>query len=66
MLALKAPRTSSIAARAAGFKRSRIFSFDSSEGAGKPVQELLRKGDLVLVKGSHAMELNKVVEEIKA
>ena len=54
------------AANEAGLARSKVFSFDVANEARKPVQDLMKKGDLVLVKGSHAMELNKVVEEIKA
>jgi UDP-N-acetylmuramoyl-tripeptide--D-alanyl-D-alanine ligase len=54
------------AARAAGMKRADIHSFDTADEAGEPLQTLMKKGDLVLVKGSHAMELNKVVEEVKA
>ncbi len=29
-----------------------------------PVQDFIKKGDLMLVKGSHSMELNKIVDEI--
>ncbi len=54
------------AAKNAGMKKSNIYSFDVADEAGKPLQELMRKGDLILLKGSHAMELNKVVEEVKA
>ena len=53
------------AARAARMKRDRIFSFDVAEEAQKPIQDFLRKGDIVLVKGSHAMKLNIVVDEIR-
>jgi UDP-N-acetylmuramoyl-tripeptide--D-alanyl-D-alanine ligase len=53
------------AAREAGMRKDRIFSFDLADDARKPVQDFLRKGDVVLVKGSHAMELSKIVEEIK-
>jgi UDP-N-acetylmuramoyl-tripeptide--D-alanyl-D-alanine ligase len=61
------PRTKFIAesARKAGLKRGKIFSFDTADDAARPVQELIKKGDLVLIKGSHAMELEKVVEEIR-
>lgn len=61
------PRAKFIAesARSARMKRERIFSFDTAAEARKPIQDFLRKGDVVLVKGSHAMELNKIVEEIK-
>ena len=45
--------------------KKNIISFDTADDARIPVQELLKKGDLVLVKASHAMELEKVVEEIR-
>jgi len=54
------------AAKEAGMRKRNIYSFETADNAAKPVQDLLKKGDLVLTKGSHAMELNKVVEEIKA
>ncbi len=54
------------AAREAGMRKNNIYSFDTADEATKPVQDFIRKGDLILVKGSHAMELEKVVEEIKA
>lgn len=54
------------AARVAGLQKNKILSFDAADEACKPVQDMIRKGDLILVKGSHAMELSKVVEEIKA
>jgi UDP-N-acetylmuramoyl-tripeptide--D-alanyl-D-alanine ligase len=53
------------AARTAGMKRAMIFSFDTADEARKPVQDFIKKGDLILVKGSHSMELDKVVREIK-
>ncbi len=61
------PRAKFIAetARATKMKRERVVSFDTADEARKPIQDFLRKGDVVLVKGSHAMELNKVVEEIR-
>ena len=52
------------AARAKGMEKRNIKSFDLAEEAAKPVENLIRKGDLVLVKGSRAMQLEKVVEEI--
>ena len=51
-------------AKAAGMKNTDILSFDTADNAKKFVRELIRKGDLVLIKGSHSMELNKVVEEV--
>ncbi|MEK7462976.1 MAG: cyanophycin synthetase, partial [Patescibacteria group bacterium] len=61
------PRSKFIAETASkkGMSIKNIFSFESADDAKLKVQELMKKGDLVLVKGSHAMELEKVVDEIK-
>ncbi len=61
------PRAKFIAesAREAGMKRAVIFSFDTASEAIKPVKDFIKKGDLILLKGSHSMELNKIVEEIR-
>jgi len=53
-------------ARKAGMNKRNIQSFDLAEEARVPVQELIRKGDLILIKGSRGMHLERVVEEIKA
>ena len=53
------------AANKAGMARKNIYSFDVVDDVKTTVQDLLKKGDLVLVKGSRAMELEKVVEEIR-
>lgn len=62
------PRAKFIAetARAAGMKKNAVVSFDTADEARKPIQDLMRQGDLILIKASHAMALDKVVEEIKA
>ncbi|MDD5547353.1 MAG: Mur ligase family protein [Candidatus Pacebacteria bacterium] len=49
-----------------GIAKKNIYSFDTADDAKLKVQELIKKGDLILIKASHAMELDKVVEEIKA
>jgi len=54
------------AAHAAGMNRSHIYSFDTSEEAVQPIIRLIKKGDLVLVKGSHAMALDLLVNAITA
>jgi len=54
------------AAHAAGMNKSHIYSFDTAEEAIQPLTHFMKRGDLVLVKGSHAMELNKVVDAVKA
>ncbi len=48
-----------------GFDRSRVLSFDTADQAKLEVQGLLEKGDLVLVKGSRAIALDKIVREIQ-
>ncbi|MBI2025053.1 MAG: hypothetical protein HYT03_03150 [Candidatus Harrisonbacteria bacterium] len=48
-----------------GMSRKNIFNFDTAEEARLEVQNLIKKGDLVLIKASRAMELDKVVDEIK-
>lgn len=62
------PRAKFIAesAKAAGMKKNAIYSFDTVEEARKPIQGFIKKDDLILIKGSHAIALDKVVEEIKA
>ncbi len=46
--------------------KNNIFTFDVSTGAIKKVRELVEKGDLILVKGSQGMRMEKIVEEIMA
>jgi len=48
----------------AGFERKRLRHYDSSEEAERGIEELVRKGDVVLVKGSRAMGLEVVVRRI--
>src|SRR3989344_5598012 len=49
-----------------GFNESNILSFDTAEEAGKELQQMLQDNDLVLVKGSQAMRMERVVEEVMA
>ena len=53
------------AAMAAGMAKKNIYSFDTAEEAAPKAQELIKKGDLILVKASRAIGLDKIVEEIK-
>jgi len=50
----------------AGMKRDDIFHFVDSETAGRFVQERMKEGDLVLVKGSQGVRMEKIVKEIMA
>ncbi len=53
-------------ARAAGMKKEDIHSFETADDAIQPLVDLMKRGDLVLVKGSHAMGLDAVVRAITA
>jgi len=61
------PRAKLIAGAAAkaGLDKENISSFLIAEEAKKEVELKIKKGDLILIKGSRAMGLDKVVEEIK-
>jgi UDP-N-acetylmuramoyl-tripeptide--D-alanyl-D-alanine ligase len=61
------PRAKFIAqsAESAGLAQSKILSFDTAAEAALAVQGLIKKGDLVLIKASRGIGLDKVVEEIK-
>ncbi len=61
------PRAKFIAetAKANGLAENKILSFDTAAEAGLSVQDLIKTGDLILVKASRAMGLEKIVEEIK-
>ena len=43
-----------------------IFHFDATAEAGKFIQERIKSGDIILVKGSQGARMEKVVEEIMA
>ena len=48
------------------FPAKNIFYFNNPMEAGQKLQEILREGDLILVKGSQGMRMEKVVENILA
>ncbi|MFC1595030.1 UDP-N-acetylmuramoyl-tripeptide--D-alanyl-D-alanine ligase [Patescibacteria group bacterium] len=60
------PRAKFIAEEAIeeGMTEHNVSSFNNSEEAGRKLQEILEPGDLVLIKGSQAMRMEKIVEEI--
>jgi len=61
------PRAKFIAesAKKTGMDKHKVLSFDTAAEAGITVQDLMKKGDLVLVKASRAVGLDKIVEEIR-
>lgn len=42
-----------------------VREFDKSQQAGKPLQEFMRQGDIVLVQGSRDMKMEKIIKEVK-
>jgi UDP-N-acetylmuramoyl-tripeptide--D-alanyl-D-alanine ligase len=49
-----------------GMDEKNVFQFDNSNDAGDFIQNIINKGDLILVKGSQGVRMEKVVEEIMA
>ena len=41
-----------------------IYAFDTSDEAKLKVQDLIKQGDIILIKGSRAMKMENIVEEI--
>lgn len=54
------------AAKAAGMNPDHVFTFDKAEEAGKFLQDRIEQGDLLLIKGSQGMRMEKVVKELMA
>ncbi len=54
------------AALEAGMSEDRVLNFSTPEEAGLFVQGKMKQGDLVLVKGSQGMRMEKVVKELMA
>lgn len=53
-------------AQNAGLSEKNIFQFDDAHEAGKFLEQMLQSGDVVLVKGSQSMRMERVVEEVMA
>jgi UDP-N-acetylmuramoyl-tripeptide--D-alanyl-D-alanine ligase len=52
--------------REKGFSKQNIFEFSTSDEAKKAVEDIIEEGDMILVKGSQSMRMERVVEEIMA
>ncbi|MFA5108947.1 MAG: Mur ligase family protein [Patescibacteria group bacterium] len=50
----------------AGLADNYVFCFDRAEEAGRFLQNRLKAGDVILVKGSQGMRLEKIIKEIMA
>lgn len=49
-----------------GMDEKKILQFDDATEAGKELQGLIKPGDVLLIKGSQSMRMERVVEEIMA
>ncbi|MDP1629604.1 MAG: UDP-N-acetylmuramoyl-tripeptide--D-alanyl-D-alanine ligase [bacterium] len=49
-----------------GMDADNVFSFDRSEEAGEFLENKIKEGDLILVKGSRSMKMEKIVRDIMA
>lgn len=54
------------AAREAGMDEHRVISFADSASAGRFLQDAIKEGDIILVKGSQGVRMEKVVKELMA
>lgn len=53
-------------ARKAGYDENKIFEFEDSLKAGEYLDEMIQEGDVILVKGSQSIRMERTVEEIMA
>lgn len=49
-----------------GMEKNRIFEFCTSDEAAKSIQEKIQEEDIILIKGSRAIKMEKIVKEIMA
>lgn len=66
LLVVVGPRSRDIAEGALqnGMKEKEVFQFETSREAGAYLENLILEKDIILVKGSQSMRMEKVVEEI--
>ncbi|MBI4143148.1 UDP-N-acetylmuramoyl-tripeptide--D-alanyl-D-alanine ligase [Candidatus Uhrbacteria bacterium] len=61
-----ASRHLAVGAREAGMAADRVLEFQTAPDAARFVQDLLHPGDIVLIKGSQSMRMERVVQELMA
>ena len=68
LLFVVGPRAAFIAdqAKKKGLAQRKIFEFQTSKEAGLVIQKELKEDDIILVKGSRSMRMEKIVKEIMA
>ena len=53
-------------AKKEGLGSEKVFYFASAQEAGRKLQNLIREGDVILVKGSQGVRMEKIVKEVMA
>jgi UDP-N-acetylmuramoyl-tripeptide--D-alanyl-D-alanine ligase len=64
MVVGEASKHTAEAAREAGLDEHKIYVFNDAVSAARFLQDILEQGDVVLVKGSQSMRMEKLVKEI--
>lgn len=59
-------RAAAQSAQDSGMSEKKVFQYDDLIEAGKDLQEIIKEGDVILIKGSQGMRMERVVEEIMA
>jgi UDP-N-acetylmuramoyl-tripeptide--D-alanyl-D-alanine ligase len=54
------------AIKAAGGSEDKVFHFGHAQEAGRFVQDRMKRGDVILIKGSRRMEMERAVKELMA
>ena len=49
-----------------GMNEDHVLHFDTSENAGRFLQDRITRGDVILVKGSQGIRCEKIVKELMA
>jgi UDP-N-acetylmuramoyl-tripeptide--D-alanyl-D-alanine ligase len=50
----------------AGMKDNNILQYEDASGAGKALEAIIAPGDVILIKGSQSMRMERIVEEVMA
>ena len=62
----KATRDIAESAKTSGFSKDKIYEFKNTIEAGEFMKDFIKKEDIVLVKGSQSIRLEKIVSQILA
>ncbi|MCX6782254.1 MAG: UDP-N-acetylmuramoyl-tripeptide--D-alanyl-D-alanine ligase [Candidatus Magasanikbacteria bacterium] len=62
----EASKHTASAAREAGMDEHRVITFADSASAGRFLQDAIKEGDVILIKGSQGVRMEKIVKELMA